>query len=166
MSCTLTVIVQNLYLRTDLACFLILVWLRIFPSNFSQLLNVMNLLKHNFVGSRTFRPVTFRPATFTPVAWKSPAMHWPECPNPFRPVAAVGKFSFSKSWAVLSLYIGLPCSFKTRVIRVVGWLYFTGLKVPWYWPECLPFRPVAGDWPECRWPERHWPECNTSFVSI
>ena len=122
-----------LYLRTDLACFLILVWLRIFPSNFSQLLNVMNLLKHNW-----------------PVAWKSP----------------VGKFSFSKSWAVLSLYIGLPCSFKTRVIRVVGWLYFTGLKVPWYWSECLPFRPVAGDWPECRWPERHWPECHTSFVSI
>jgi hypothetical protein len=23
--------------------------------------------------------------------------HWPECPNPFRPVAAVGKFSVSKS---------------------------------------------------------------------
>ncbi|EFX62097.1 hypothetical protein DAPPUDRAFT_337453 [Daphnia pulex] len=23
--------------------------------------------------------------------------HWPECPNPFRPVAAVGRFSFSNS---------------------------------------------------------------------
>jgi len=23
--------------------------------------------------------------------------HWPECPNPFSPVAAVGKISFSKS---------------------------------------------------------------------
>jgi hypothetical protein len=49
----------------------------------------------------------------------------------------------------------------------VGWLYLTGLKVPWHWPECLPFRPVAGDWSECRWPERlwperHWPERHTS----
>jgi hypothetical protein len=55
-------------------------------------------------------------------------------------------------------------SFKARVNMAVGWLYLnTGLKVPWHWPECLPFRPVAGDWPERRWPERHWPERHTSL---
>jgi hypothetical protein len=24
-------------------------------------------------------------------------------------------------------------------------VFFTGLKVPGHWPECLPFRPVSGD---------------------
>jgi hypothetical protein len=52
---------------------------------------------------------------------------------------------------------------KLKMEKDGRWLYLnTGLKVQWHWPECLPFRPVAGDWPQRRWPQRHWPERHTS----